>query len=164
MQTKDSSNRDTIATNLRVEYTDKPVSGWGGLIALQRFFEKIGVYKVLKMCLPDGRTSPNQIPVIDIVLSLITSILTGGKHFAHVERLRNDEVISSILGIRRMPSATTIARYFSGLVRSQIELIGKMLNRFILERLPCPSLGMLLDMDSTVLERFGRQEGSRTRI
>jgi hypothetical protein len=40
--------------------------------------------------LPDGRTSPNQIPVIEVVLALFAAVLTGGRRFAHVERLRSD--------------------------------------------------------------------------
>jgi hypothetical protein len=49
---------------LEIAYTDKPVSGWGGLVAVMRFFEVIGVRKALLRALPDGRTSPNQIPVV----------------------------------------------------------------------------------------------------
>jgi hypothetical protein len=51
------------ATSLEVRYTDKPVSGWGGLVAVMRYLEKRGVRQVLAQALPDGRTSPNQIPV-----------------------------------------------------------------------------------------------------
>jgi hypothetical protein len=44
------------ATSLEVRYTDKPVSGWGGLVAVQRYLEKRGVAEVLVQALPDGRT------------------------------------------------------------------------------------------------------------
>src|SRR5229473_4539585 len=76
------------ATSLEVRYTGKPVSGWGGLVAVMRYLEKRGVRQVLAQALPDGRTSPNQIPVLDIALALLATVLTGGRRFAHVERLR----------------------------------------------------------------------------
>jgi hypothetical protein len=53
------------ATSLELRYTGKPVSGWGGLLPVMRYFEKRGVRQVLQSALPDGRTSPNQIAVVD---------------------------------------------------------------------------------------------------
>jgi hypothetical protein len=35
------------ATSLEVRYTGKPVSGWGGLVAVMRYLEKLGVRQVL---------------------------------------------------------------------------------------------------------------------
>jgi hypothetical protein len=68
-----------------------------------RYLEKLGVRQVLTQALPDGRTSPNQIPVLDLVLALFAAVLTGRRRFAHVERLRTDEVVQAILGVKRMP-------------------------------------------------------------
>src|SRR6266852_92564 len=143
------------ATSLEVRYTGKPVSGWGGLVAVMRYLEQRGVRQVL----PDGRTSPNQIPVLDIALALFATVLTGGRRFAHVQRLRSDEVVQAILGVARMPSAMTLTRYFGGLVRSQSEHLSEVLGQFGLRRLRAPALGAVLDLDSTVFERYGRQQG-----
>ena len=89
------------ATSLEVRYAGKPVSGWGGLVAVMRYLEKRGVRQVLAQALPDGRTSPNQIPVLDIALALFATVLTGGRRFAHLERLRSDEVVQAIVGVAR---------------------------------------------------------------
>jgi hypothetical protein len=51
------------ATSLELRYTSKPVSGWGGLLAVMRYFERRGIRQQLQSVLPDGRTSPNQIDV-----------------------------------------------------------------------------------------------------
>src|SRR5216683_1614263 len=148
------------ATSLEVRYTGKPVSGWGGLVAVMRYLEKRGIRQVLTHALPDGRTSPNQIPVVAVVLELFAAVLTGGLRFAHVERLRTDQVLQAILGVQRMPSAMTLTRYFGGLVRSQIEHLSEVPGQFVLGRLRAPALGAVLDLDSTVFERYGRQQGS----
>lgn len=148
------------ATSLEGRYTGKPVSGWGGLVAVMRYLEKRGVRQVLAQALPDGRTSPNQIPVLDMALALFATVLTGGRRFAHLERLRTDDVVQAILGVARMPSAMTLTRYFGGLVRSQIEHLSEVLSQFGLRRLRAPALGAVLDLDSTVFERYGRQQGS----
>ena len=79
------------ATSLELRYTGKPVSGWGGLLAVMRYLERRGVRQVLASALPDGRTSPNQIPVVDLVVAFLAAVLTGGRRFAHVERLRTEK-------------------------------------------------------------------------
>src|SRR2546428_9973344 len=74
------------ATSLEVRYTGKPVSGWGGLVAVMRYLEKRGIRQVLTHALPGGRTSPNQIPVVEVVLALFAAVLTGGGGLAPVGR------------------------------------------------------------------------------
>ena len=148
------------ATSLELRYTGKPVSGWGGLVAVMRYLERRGVRSLLQAALPDGRTSPNQIPVVDLVLAFLAAVLTGSRRFAHVERLRSDEAVRTILGLARMPSAMTLTRYFGGFVRSQVEHLSAVLGQFVCGQLKCSTLGATLDLDSTVFERYGHQEGS----
>src|SRR5438045_6076639 len=129
------------ATSLELRYTGKPVSGWGGLVAVMRYLERRGVRRVLASALPDGRTSPNQIPVVDMVLAFFAGVLTGSRRFAHVERLRSDEVVRTILGLARMPSAVTLARYFGGLVRSHCAQLSTLLGRFVVGSPTMPAAG-----------------------
>ncbi len=89
---RESSAVRGSGASLDVRYTDKPVSGWGGLVAVARYLEKAGIRQVLERALPDGRTSPNQIPVVEMVLSFFATVLSGGHRFAHAERLRSDDV------------------------------------------------------------------------
>ncbi len=145
---------------LAIEYTNKPVSGWGGLVSVVRFFERLGVRQVLAQALPDGRTSPNQIAVVDIVWALFVTVLSGGRRFAHVERVRSDAVVQAILGAHRLPSAMTLTRYFGGFVRAQVEQLVEVLWGWMLARVAVPALGAVVDLDSTVFERYGDQEGS----
>ncbi len=150
----------TPSERVEIAYTGKPISGWGGLVLLGRFFDKLGIRELLLRALPDGRSSPNQISVVDIVLAFFACVLCGGRRFAHVLRVRDDEVVRAALGIKRMPSAMTLTRYFGGFVQSQVQQLCEVLSQFVLARLRPPSLGMVLDLDSTVFERYGRQEGS----
>ena len=75
MRSKDSKQ------GLSVEYTTKPVSGWGGLISIGRFMEGLGVRKFLGRALPDGRRSNNQIPVVDMAMQFMAMVLTGGRRW-----------------------------------------------------------------------------------
>ena len=148
------------AQRLSVTYTGKPVSGWGGLVLLLRYLEQRGIRELLARALPDGRTSPNQIPVVTMAMAFLVTVLTGGRRFAHVERLRSDEVVKTILGVKRLPSAMTLTRYFGGFVHSQAEHLSAVLGEFTRARVTAPALGEVLDLDSTVFERYGQQQGS----
>jgi hypothetical protein len=81
MQSNHSASAPT--ERISVRYTSKPVSGWGGLLLAFRYFERQGVRELLSRALPDGRRSPNQIPVVTMALSLFATVLTGGRRFAH---------------------------------------------------------------------------------
>jgi hypothetical protein len=157
MRAQDSFFRP--AQRLGVRYTGKPVSGWGGLVLPLRYLEGQGIRGLLTRALPDGRRSPNQIPVVTMALSLMATVLTGGRRFAHVERLRADAVVRALLGASRLPSAMTLTRYFGGFRRSQVEQLSAVLAEHTRARLEADE-GDVLDLDSTVFERYGRQEGS----
>ena len=157
---RDDSTHLGPSERLQIEYTTKPVSGWGGLVALVRYVDRLGLRALLRQALPDGRTSPNQIPAVEIVLAFFAAVLTGATRFAHVERLRADPVVHAILGVARLPSAMTVTRYLSGFVRSQVEHLAKILWSFTLAQLRPVPLGAVLDLDSTVFERYGHQEGA----
>lgn len=157
MHSNDSATGPAAALGIR--YTGKPVSGWGGLLLAFRYAERQGLRELLSRALPDGRTSPNQIPVVTLALSLFATVLTGGRRFAHVERLREDEVVKRFIGAPRLPSAMTVTRYFGGFVRSQVEQLSAVLAEHTRARLVRQS-GDVLDLDSTVFERYGTQQGS----
>lgn len=114
---------------IEVVVTDQPITGWGGLAVVARFFESVGVRQVLKKALPDGRTSPNQVPVVDMAMALLVTILMGGRRFAHVERFRSDLVVPELFEVDRAPSAMTVTRYFGGFgkghVQHLVEAVGR---------------------------------------
>jgi len=158
MQAESSEN--SPSERLEIAFTAKPVSGWGGLVAMVRYFDRLGLRALLARALPDGRTSPNQVAVVDMVLSLFATVLCGGRRFAHVDRLRGDEVVRTLLGVARIPSAMTLTRYFGGFVRVQVEHLSEVLWSLVARLLRPLPLGYVLDLDSTVFERYGAQEGS----
>jgi hypothetical protein len=157
---RDDSTQAGPSERLQIEYTAKPVSGWGGLVTLVRYFDRLGLRALLQQALPDGRTSPNQIPAVEIILAFFAAVLTGATRFAHVERLRADAVVRAILGVARLPSAMTVTRYLGGFVRSQVEHLAAVCWRFTCTQLRPVPLGAVLDLDSTVFERYGHQEGA----
>lgn len=158
MQAEDSVYRGP--NGIEVAFTDQPVTGWGGLAIVARFFEAVGLRRVLKEALPDGRTSPNQVPVVDMAMGLLVTILMGGRRFAHVERFRSDAVLAELFEVKRTSSAMTVTRYFGGFRKGQVQHLVEAVGRGLWGRLIPADPAAVVDLDSTIFERYGRQEGS----
>jgi len=143
---------------VRVEYTSKPVSGWGGIVAFARFIQSSGVREVLSRALPDGRTSNNQVGVTDMILQFMVTVLIGGKRFEHVERVRGDEVVRVAVGAKRLGSASSLTRYLGNFLPGQTEHLQQKLMDLVFGLMGSSS--DVVDLDSTVFIRYGKQQGS----
>jgi hypothetical protein len=157
MRGNDSRNGER---EVAIEYTEKPVSGWGGLVPMFRYFDQLGLREYLKQGLPDGRTSPNQIGVVDMTMQFMATVLTGGSRFSHAGRIAADPVMSTMLGAKRLGDPMTLTRYFGGFVQSQSEHLQKTLQTLVTQRLLSHRTDDVLDLDSTVFTRCGEQEGA----
>lgn len=148
------------AEQAAISFTDRPVSGWGGLALIGRFFDAFDLGDWMERALPDGRTSPNQTTIRDLASTLFAIVLTGGSRFAHGERLRQDEVVRTALRMTKVPSPVSLTRYFGGFRQRDVEHLTDVLWPLWTRRARVPDEGGILDLDSTIFERFGRQEGS----
>lgn len=140
-------------------FTNKPISAWGGLSLLAEYAKRIKLPDQIIRNLSFNIVSPNATPAVDILLSFLTGVLTGARRFSHIDSLRYDEVIKQIFGMRRFPSDLTIMRFFKRFGRRQIEEVFSPLRAWILG-IMTPAGSYTLDLDSSVFERYGKQEGA----
>lgn len=146
---------------IEIEFTDKPMTPYGGLILLARFFDKLKLRSLLASALPDQRTSPNARPVVEIAMALMAAVACGATRFAHVGRLRWDRVLPSLLRLQRIPSAATMTRYFGSFTQGQVERMAHRFGQWTLDHLPKITRSYTLDLDSSVVTRYGRQQGAK---
>ena len=144
---------------LPIEYTAKPLSGWGGLALFFEYIEQIGFVGTIRNALTNSKVSHNQVESVDVVRTFLATVLVGGNRFAHVQRICRDEVIRQIVGAKRLGSEDTVRRFFLALSRSESEDAYTVLQRFTSEMLGHSFSEDVLDLDSTILERYGHQEG-----
>jgi hypothetical protein len=149
-----------LEKDLPVSFTDKPVTAWGGLSPIARFFKKIGLADLLGAALPNLKISNNQIPAVEIVLAFFVGVLRGASRFAHVAFLRMDQPLQALFGFSRPPSAASVTRFFGAFRRLHVETLWQTLVPWTLARLPAPRWGHTLDLDSTVFVRYGQQQGA----
>lgn len=154
MQTESIRNGE-----LPIEYTRKPVSGWGGLSLIFEYLERIGFYDQLGNAVKEVKQSNNRVEGFDAVLTFLATVLVGGSRFAHVQRVFRDEVVRRIVGANRLGSEDTVRRFFLSLSDSEAEDLYTSLQRYTSELLVQHTNEDVLDLDSTILERYGHQEG-----
>ena len=140
--------------------TRRAVTPFGGLVVFGEFLGKIGYAEAVRKHLPFRLTSPNAIDPVQTFTAFLLSVLAGARRFAHTGLLRADQALQQVLGIRRFPSDDTIRNWFKRFGQGQNYRFYSALWAWQMERLPEREGGYSLDLDSTVFERYGRQEGA----
>jgi hypothetical protein len=150
-----------LSKDLPIAFTDKPITGFGGLAIFARFCRQLGLMERLREAVPDEKQSNNSIRSVEIVLAFLMGVLRGARRFSHVAWLRHDVPLQKIFGFSRPPSASSVTRFFGTFRRIHVEHLWANLSAFVLQRVEAPRWGHTLDLDSTVFVRYGNQEGSR---
>lgn len=104
---------------------------------------------------------PNAIPAGETFTAFLISVVAGARRFAHSSMLRSDCALHALLGMKRFPTDGTIRNLFKRFTHAMVVQMYEPLWAWQLERLPRREGGYSLDRDSTVFERYGRQEGAR---
>ena len=125
-----------------------------------RFLAKIGLVKAVREHMPIRWRSPNHIDPTCTFTALLISVLVGARRFAHASLLRGDRALQALLGLERFPTDDTIRHLFGAFGMGQVQRLYEPLAEWQMQRLPQRAEGYTLDLDSTVLERNGQQEGS----
>lgn len=147
---------------VKIRSTTKPVTPFGGLVSLIAFFNQIKLAEQLTLLMPFQYQSPNAIPPAQTLLAFMFSIIAGARRLAHTDWLRADKALQAVIGIQRLPGTDTVRNLLKRFTQPQIEAFWRPLWKWLLELAwPMPADGFSIDLDSTVFQRSGRQEGAR---
>lgn len=153
--------------SLRIEFSEEPVTSFGGMALPERLAQRLGLWRVLERDLPSRR---GEFSWLEIIKACVGGLLTGGRGTFAAEALREDEALLALLGLEGAPEEATVWRCLEGLGQlmqsgqlgaSQGEWV-----RRILWALPRPELlecdGWLpVFPDGSLLEGSGRREGTK---
>jgi hypothetical protein len=147
----------TYAGKVTLSASDDLMTPFGGLVPFAAFLRNCGLLERLVNQCPIHRTSPNASAVRDVLVSFLLTALCEGSRFSHVERFREDPTMSQLFGIKNVVGDDTIRRFFNqfaeGQGRDWIESAITPIWQALPEQL-------ILDWDSTVLTRYGHQQGA----
>ena len=144
--------------NLPIEYSDKPVTPFGGMRVMKEFLDKTQIREFLStLNLPQPASNRGYFAE-DIVESFWLNIWTGASRYVHCNWLREDEVIKEIFGYKRMPTQSTYSRFFGKFDQARNTEIFPKTQEWFFNQM---NLGAItVDFDSTVITREGSQEGA----
>lgn len=140
--------------------TRRAVTPFGGLLVFVEFLRRIGYLEAVNQHLPFHLTSPNAIDPAQSFTVFLLSVVVGARRFAHTGLLRADTALQALLGMARFPVDDTIRNLFKRFGQGQCQRFFSGLWSWQLERLPICAAGYSLDLDSTVFERYGQQQGA----
>lgn len=143
---------------LNFEFSDKKVSAWGGLRLVSELFERTDVRGMLSgLPLPQPGSNRGYAPET-IIESFMVGAYVGAERLSHVELLRHDDTVKEIFGWRQTPTASTLSRFFAKCEDATVTALRKELPKKFFDQMSMPM--STLDIDSTVITRYGEQEGA----
>ena len=143
--------------------TNQKLSAHAGQATFWGFLHLRKFRELLERALPHRLTSPNALAAVETALGFIAGILAGADKLTRVAHLRGDPLLPEVMEVKRLPSQSTLSRFFARFDGAAKNLrTFRLLWRFCLERLPSHKGGYTLDLDSTaLLHEDGHQEGVR---
>lgn len=162
MQGKYSTNIEI--NKVGIEFTTKKITAYGGFSLLALFFEKIKLRENLEKIIPINESSPNSMGVYSKILAYILVIYAGGNRFSHLLYLGCEGIMNKLFAVAKLPLAsTTLTRLFRKIRKQkESEEMSEGLWGYLSELIPWKWIKEdWLTFDSTVLERYGKQEGAK---
>lgn len=151
---------ETFAGRIHVEWDpDAAVTPMGQLPFFIEFLKVSGLFDAFVADCPLRYTSPNAPAVRDVLGTMLLSILSGHKRYAHITTIRSDRVNPELLGMASVVSEDSVRRGLVGL--DETEALAWLDRHLDHSTHPVIALGpWILDTDNTVKPLYGKQEGA----
>ena len=148
-----------MVEEINVVFTDKKVTAWGGMKLMKDMLESIGIKKIMsELDLPQKGSNRGYEPM-QIIECFWTSIWIGAGRFSHSAYLRYDKVLQKIFGWKQAPSQSTYRRFFQKFSWKRNTEVFVPLQKWFIDNLKIKNI--TVDFDSSVMTRYGGQEGSK---
>jgi len=155
----------TIRVNkVKIAFSKKKMTAYGGFSLIASFFEKIGFSQMIERAMPIVERSPNSTGIYGKIIAFIAMVYAGADRFSHLVYLGNKDILAKIFGTKRLPgAATTLTRMFNKIKTVKAaDVLSHNIWAYIVELIPWKTiLEDWLTFDSSVLTRYGEQEGAK---
>ncbi|MDP3442135.1 MAG: IS1380 family transposase [Ignavibacteria bacterium] len=143
-----------------ISYTSKEITPWGGMVFLKQMLKKIGFRELIESN-PDLPISGSNrgYKTSTIVEGFITSIWCGANRFLHTEVTRHDTALGKIFGWKSTPGQDTYKRFFSKFSQATNQKVSDYFYSWFFDNIAFDNF--TLDIDSSVMTRYGDQEGAK---
>ncbi len=144
---------------LKLAFTDKEITPWSGMVFMKKLLDQTGILTKLIACdLPVQGSNRGYNP-IQLITSFMVSVWCGANRFEHLEVSRFDEVLRRIFGYKRMAGHKAYQRYFRKFTIAINQKVFSKISQWFFSQIKLDNY--TLDVDSTVMTRYGTQQGAK---
>lgn len=145
--------------NLRISCDGTGLTQFGGVALLHAFFRRLGIRRELQRAVR-FRQRNNDYSISQSIEALLYPLILGLGRVETTEPLRHNGVFQYLAGLPGYPEATTLRRFLMRLARQGRDKLVSLHDRWRVDllRRVRPRHGTILDLDTTVLTVYGRQE------
>ncbi|MGE5445715.1 MAG: IS1380 family transposase, partial [Ignavibacteriales bacterium] len=154
-----SSQKLQSYKDIRVEFTGKNLTKFGGIPILRKFLIRLGVKEGLESAIPIQKRK-GKFPVGEMMVSLLYAVILDLKRQSDTLMLRLDKVFQKIAGLDDYPVQSTISRFLKRFRVDTAKGIAN-LNHSLLMKARRDFEGwykITLDLDSHVRTAYGHQQ------
>jgi hypothetical protein len=159
-----NSTTTAQVNKVRITFTKRKMTAYGGFALIASFFEQIGFAGMIEKAMPIEECSPNGMGIYGKTIAFIAMVYAGAERFSHLIYLGNKEVLARMFGVKRLPdAATTLTRMFNKLKSIKAaDILSRNVWAYLSQLIPWDTIQEdWLTFDSSVLPRYGEQEGAR---
>ena len=143
---------------IELAFTDKEITPWGGLALMKRMLDRMEFDTTLEALPAPAPGSSRGYRCSQLLLQFMLSVWCGANRFEHCEVTRHDAVLSKLFGWSRMANFKAILRMFGRFDQLRNDAVFDQWFGWLFGQLHVGSL--TLDLDSTVMTRYGTQQGA----
>jgi len=144
--------------DFELQFSDKEITPWGGMALMKRMLDRMGMDAALKdLELPQPGSNRGYAPE-QLFMQFMLSVWCGANRFEHGEVTRHDGVLQKLFGWTRMANFKAVMRLFRKFDQATNERVFGAWYAGLFSQLRIG--GLTLDLDSTVMTRYGTQEGT----
>lgn len=148
--------------NLHVSFRGSRLTHFGGVYLLTQFFKQIQLRRLLTRHLVFAQRNVSY-SIAEEVLSLLFPIALGMGRIESTTMLRRNGVFQYLTGLPHFPHPTTLRRFLLRMAPMALSKLRTLHDRLLMRMMVKPSTPsrVILDLDSTVLTLYGKQERAR---
>jgi hypothetical protein len=156
----DKLSVDTYAGKIQVSFEEESeVTTYGQMVFFIAYLKLSGVWdKFIEEC-PLGHKSNNAPSTINILGTILLSVLSGHNRYSHITTIRSDNVNPNLLGMSKAMSSDSVRRSLESI--DEVEGLSWLAESLRHSYLPILSEPWILDVDTTVKQLYGKQEGAK---
>ena len=160
------NSRSLRVNQVKIHFTNKPITAWGGLATIvAKLLEVLEFRSWVESTIPIEEKSNYGKGIYEKVLATFLTILSGGERFSHLSWWSHgSEAIKKTFAVTWLPKASSTLTRFWGKIGTQYvsEKLGDAARRFAITLIEWQGIGEnTLNLDSSVLTRYGNQQGAK---